>query len=288
MRILVTGAVGRVGHTVCQVVAEAGHELVASDIRRRPDTDFAVHYADLRSPLECFRVVDGCDAVIHLGNHPGPWVRSAQEVLGDNLQMNVNLFEAARACDLRHVVFASSIQVISGRRSCREEPSELPYLPIDSYTPANPGNAYAISKHLSEQLMIDYARLDREPQTWAALRLPHTYREPFARYTRTRRHYAMLDEAFALLSARDAGRLALAIIDAGRPGYELFQPGCATPSLARPLEELVRDYYPDVELRRPIEELHGLVDLADIAERVDWQPCEDEWPEPLHAAARYE
>ena len=76
MKVLVTGASGRLGPHVVKALEDAGHDLVLTS--RRPVPEEITHWpwiqADIREYDECARVVDGqgFDAIHHLAAQPNP------------------------------------------------------------------------------------------------------------------------------------------------------------------------------------------------------------------------
>jgi UDP-glucose 4-epimerase len=155
---LITGAAGRIGRQTVQQVIAAGHEVVATDNEFRPGLSFKLRLADLCETHAAYELMDGVDAVIHLGNIPHAHAASpAQRVMIDNMAINTNVFVAALQMDIRRLVFVSSIQAITGQ-NIRLEPHTghpapcFPYFPVDGHEPRNPGlNLYAQSKSFAEQ-----------------------------------------------------------------------------------------------------------------------------------------
>ena len=76
MKVLVTGASGRLGPHVVKALEDAGHNLVLTS--RRPVPEGIAHWpwiqADIREYDECARVVggQGFDAIHHLAAQPNP------------------------------------------------------------------------------------------------------------------------------------------------------------------------------------------------------------------------
>jgi nucleoside-diphosphate-sugar epimerase len=275
LKVTVTGAAGRIGSFVTRALVEAGHDVVATDRRGRDDLPVPVRVADLLDREACHALVDGADAVVHLGNHPSLYKRIPRVVYGENAAMNANVFEAALERGVRRLVFASSVQAIgSGRRRGPDDPgSGLPYLPMDGRAPARPGNLYALSKDAGEQMLAYYAR--HHGRTCVAIRFPLTLdlsREPRDPAAPIEPDYGKLDECFAYLDVRDAASLVVAVLAAPLEGYRCYFPASRGNLAARPVAELVRDYYPTVPLRRPIEQVESLVDTSDIERETGWTP----------------
>ena len=114
MKVLVTGATGRIGANVAKRLLEAGHQVVAVV---RPDTDRAeklerleleVRRIDLRDREGLTESVRGMDAIVHLGvKLRGP---TNYDQLDINLSPTLVLLEAVRThCpDLQRFVYGSS------------------------------------------------------------------------------------------------------------------------------------------------------------------------------------
>jgi len=280
MKVLVTGASGRLGSVVCSQLIEAGHAVTATDQRHREGLHFKLDYADLRDELAVYRLLEGCDAVAHLGNHPnlvsGP---SPQRILAENTAMNANVFRAAYDLGIRHIVFASSVQAIlkipNGIRA--EPPYEIPYLPLDGSAPCNPGaNFYALSKEFGERLLEELSA--SEPKLAATtIRFPVLVGENWIdRFTANEKPAARssfnFGELLGYLMFSDAGELVRAVLEKQRPGYHRYYPAQTLEVRGVSVPDLIREFYPNVPLRRPIEEIDTLVDLSALRDTLGWAP----------------
>jgi hypothetical protein len=86
------------------------------------------------------------------------------------------------------------------------------------------------------------------------------------------RPYPHLDEAFAYLDFRDAATLIEAIIRAPLSGYHCYMPAAKQNLTRRPAADLITEFYANVPLRQPIEQLKQLVDLNPIERETGWSP----------------
>jgi nucleoside-diphosphate-sugar epimerase len=291
MKVLVTGAVGRLGRAVCPLLQSLDMDVRATDRRTDPNLPYRIEVATLLDREHCYELVDGVDAVVHLGNWASAGSADAQTVFNDNTSMNMNVFQAAMERGVRRIVFASTIQVILGQRpfggmDAPVPQSDYPYLPLDSNTPPNICNPYAASKSASEQLLQYFSRW--HGTNAIAIRFPMLL---------TPSHYSQiaktldqlwpgynLDEAFTYLTFEDAARLILAILRADLPGYRVYQPAARSPWVMMPPTEIISRFFDGVRLHRPLHEIESIVDLSRIEAETGWTP-QDEISGPRAAVA---
>lgn len=279
MKVLVTGATGNLGRAACEAFKAAGIDFLATDARADRELPYRVKVANLLEREACYGLLDGCDAVVHLANHPNEHAATAQRVYAENAAMNINIFQAALELGLRRVIYASSIQAINGGRTGNQEnlPSRLKYLPLDGDTPAQPANPYAVSK-VSAELVLKYMVEQQKLESAVAVRFPamiwpqwfeHVRRE----FSRPQRR-GFLDEAFAWLSFHDAATLLVATARASFTGYRCYLPANPAPLPNAPIPAIVQKFFATVPLRRPVEELKSLVDISAITAETGWAPQE--------------
>ncbi|MGN6870115.1 MAG: NAD-dependent epimerase/dehydratase family protein, partial [Solirubrobacteraceae bacterium] len=104
---LITGAAGAIGSCLREGLRPHVGELVLTDARALEPADNERFVAvDLADRDAVMRAAEGVDAVIHLGAIPTE--ASFDELVGPNLIGTFNVFEAARRCGARRIVFASS------------------------------------------------------------------------------------------------------------------------------------------------------------------------------------
>jgi len=279
--VLVTGAAGRLGSQTVETLSEAGLDVRATDINYRSDLPVPLKLCDLRDGRAVYPLAEGCDAVVQLGNHPGPHrYVPPQQLYRENVAMDVNVFQAAVDVGAGCIVFSSSVQALAGLRHRAEDvgkPSCLAYLPIDGDAPACPGNTYALSKQAGENQLRYYARLHPEV-CCAAIRFPFLYHDGYRHWYRMmagfggRRQYGNLDEGFSYLHVEDAASLILAIVRKSTPGYHQLFPAAPDNPLDMSIPEIIEEFYPNVPLRMPAEEMRSLVDISRIEQDWGWRP----------------
>ena len=172
--ILVTGAAGFIGASVCQHLLDAGHNVIGLD-NLNDYYDVSLKQDRLRH-LECdgfeFQKIDLADSqslnqlfqtfrfkrVIHLAAQAG--VRYSIENPGayvdSNLTGFVNILEACRHNEIEHLVFASSSSVYGANKT-------MPF--SIRHNVDHPVSLYAATKKSNELLAHSYAHLYNLPCT---------------------------------------------------------------------------------------------------------------------------
>lgn len=298
--IIVTGALGKLGRSVCAQLVADGYDVIGLDQAADPETSApaappitatsaATGALSLRRINLCdvpsgqlAAVCEGADALIHLANHPSAWHpdRSEVDIFSDNMRMNMVTFDAAATAGVPKIIFASSVQVIAGWRAAEAPDAHggLAYLPADGDMPAHPGNVYALSKHFGEQMLEQMSH--RVGLSCVALRLPWLINAEdlhWLRQGRPRRprEWQKINEAFALLRYEDAASLMSAILTSDLPGFRTYFPAAGDGSLGLSIEQIVERWYPEAALRQPLAEMDRLVDISRIERETGWRPALD-------------
>lgn len=275
--ILVTGATGHLGTAVCKALIAAGLEVRATDRRYVPGFPAKVELGDLGDEHFAYRVVEGCGAVVHLANHANAFAGpSAQRLLTENVGMNANVFYASVDLGIRCLVFSSSVQVMVRRAGSRGEPPyQVPYLPLDSDAPPDPGSCYAVSKEFGER-MLRLLCQEHPELSATALRYPMLPQQGWIRHLsqnrRTSRRWLNFAECLTHLYLADAASLVVRVLAKRAPGYHQYFPATTTQLQGYSAARIIREWYPDAPLRQPIEQIGNLVDISVLERDLDWWP----------------
>ncbi len=145
MKVLITGAAGKVGTTVAKGLKDR-HDIRGFDIAPMPELDDSI-VGDLADYDIVKSAVNGMDAVIHLGGCAGgasPWA----DILQSNFVGTYNVFEAARECGVKRIAFASRAGLLSPYP--RDQHRTVDLVPL-------PTSYYSISKAFGENLGYMYS-----------------------------------------------------------------------------------------------------------------------------------
>lgn len=133
-KILITGAAGKVGTCIYSGLRDdPDYETIGTDIQ--PDPDLGIGLLDVADYESCLRRMEGVDTVIHMA------YRMQHPSLDDSFRVNYlgtyHIYEAARACGVRRVIFGSSNHAV-GRYLAEER--------VDANSLYRPSNLYGLSK----------------------------------------------------------------------------------------------------------------------------------------------
>jgi len=144
MRILVTGAAGRVGTTVAKGMLDR-HEVRGHDRVEIPYLDDTIisELDDFAAVLEATRDID---AIAHIGGLPGgnEW----EPMLQSNFIGTYNVFEAARQNGVKRIAYASRAGVLGLYPRSQTRTMDMTTTPVGIYT---------VSKVFAEALAHSYA-----------------------------------------------------------------------------------------------------------------------------------
>lgn len=283
MRILITGAAGRVGSAVATDLHKNGHEVVATDVMYRPELPFKLHLADLCDYRSIYPLIEGCDAVIHLGNHPhARATRPYQKLMAENVAMNANVFAAALDVGIRRIVSISSVQATTGVDGSKvwgrvAKTCQWPYLPADGKLPRNPGNnEYALSKVFAEQTLEAMAA-EHEDLAAVTVRFPwvqHAIRNSKWRYdSPLKPDDKRVAEGMGYVTSEDACTSLRAIVEQVQPGYHQYFVAQSLVVRGMTCDEMAARLFPAQEVTGPFVGDGGLIDLTVLKEQYGWSPA---------------
>jgi uronate dehydrogenase len=165
--LLLTGAAGGLGKVLRDRLQPFTDVLRLSDIAEMAPAQAGqeVVRCDLADKAAVDRLVEGCDAIVHLGGISVE--RPFEEIVEANIKGAFHVYEGARRHGARRVVFASSNHVIGFHPQG---------LKLDADAPRRPDGYYGLSKSFGEDLSRYY--FDRYGIETACVRIGSSFPEP--------------------------------------------------------------------------------------------------------------
>ena len=157
MRVVVTGARGRLGKITVGAPSRAGYSVVATDLEGAGVLQYAragesrYIQADLSDAGQAFAVIGGADAVVHIAATPNPFLNPAHVLFANNLMITFNCLEASVHMGVRKFVNLSSEATLGFQLA--DCPFRPDYLPVDEEHPMKPQDAYSLAKTAAELLV---------------------------------------------------------------------------------------------------------------------------------------
>ncbi|MFT4260303.1 NAD-dependent epimerase/dehydratase family protein [Microbacterium sp.] len=300
MRIVVTGGSGRLGRSLVNGLADAGHELVSIDraptaqLERDGVTQVSADLSDADAATSAL-ADSRADALIHLAAIAVPFSAPEDVILRTNAGLAQAVLGGAVQAGVRRIVAASSPTVIGYGCPRGWTPERLP---LDETSPTLPWNAYGLSKLLIEQTAAMLQRQTAGDVRFASFRPCYVIApEEWAGAPTQQGHTVQqrLDDPalsapalFNYVDARDVASFADTLL-AGLdeiPNGEVFFVG-ADDALARePLSELLPRFHPGTA--HAAAELTGsspAFSSAKAARLLGWRPARNWRDELAHPSA---
>ncbi len=146
--VLVTGATGRLGRHLARKLVEDGNTVRVLMFKKEAVPKMIPGTVPFLGSLHDKRILNeacsGVDAVIHLAAIVGEAKAKTDELISTNVEGTGNLLEACKANGVKHIIYASSVDVYGRKRSGT--------LTEDSETA--PTDKYGYSKMLAERKIM--------------------------------------------------------------------------------------------------------------------------------------
>jgi len=289
MRVLITGARGKVGRAAVRAFQAAGHDVTATDLAN-PEFDTpppgTADYvkADLTVAGEVYALVGGAsagegvkagryDTVVHGGAIPAPGQHSPDVIFHNNLMATFHVVEACVRLGVPRLVHISS-ETVSGFIFA-ERPFLPDYLPLDEEHPVRPQDPYALSKYFGEQLCdaavrrSDLRCISIRP-TW--VQDAGSYARNLGPLLRDRSRPSVT--GWAYIDADDLAEALRLAAESPLPGHEVFYIAADDTIGSRDLHASWREAYPDAktELRAVDRPDASGIDTGKARRLLGWRP----------------
>ena len=273
--IVVTGAAGRLGRRVVQLLVDRGREVLATDQVPADDLPAEFVRCDLGNADAVHDVLSGAEAVVHMGAIPGPQRAEPRAIFANNTPADFNVMMSAAELGLRRVVYSSSA---FGMGWAHDGNAFVPrYLPLDEEHPMMPFEPYGLTKQVGEDIGRMIAR--NSDTTVVSLRftnvaLPEVQAEfPWPAPTPENPLTLVM---WAYADARDVAEAHALALDAEIEEYEAFMLAQPSSRFTEPTIDIVRTNFGDqVEIRDGLEGTASVISTAKAQRMLGWQPRHD-------------
>jgi nucleoside-diphosphate-sugar epimerase len=272
-RVAVTGAAGRIGQGVLELLGRQGTAVVGVDTVLPPPGSGGAHVewaqADMTDFGAVVKALDGCDGLVHLAAIARPGTVDDSVVHGNNVVASYNALRAAAEVGITRICQASSINAIG---SAWSRSPRYDYFPLDEAHPSYTEDPYSLSKWICEQQADAIARRFT-PVGIASFR----YHMVVPDRERAVLNYSGAPDNVAVKNlwgytslAAAAGACWLAL-ESDLSGHEAFHI-VAPDHLGRaPARELAQRYYPGVPLRRQLSDDESFFDSSKAGRILGWR-----------------
>ncbi|MBT8163463.1 MULTISPECIES: NAD(P)-dependent oxidoreductase [Arthrobacter] len=255
-RVAVTGATGKQGRAVVDLLTREGYDVMSLDVtppRIRNEKFSKVDFTDYGQTLDALLGIDsrhsGFDALVHLAAVPGAGHLSDVETFHNNMTVTFNVFQAARRASIKNIVYASSETLLG--LPFKTDP---PYLPVDEEYASRPESIYSLVKHLEETMAIEMTRWDPALKI-VGLRLSNVMDESdYQRFPSFDSDLSLRDwNLWAYIDHRDGAHAVLQALLWDAIGFDTFNIAADDSVMNRPSAELAAQRFPTVPLKHDLK-----------------------------------
>jgi UDP-glucose 4-epimerase len=208
------------------------------------------------------------EALVHLAAVPAPGIVPDHRTFVNNIGCTWNVFSAARRAGVTNIVWASSETVLG-----LPFDTPPPYIPVDEGYAPRPESTYSLVKTLEEAMAVQLCRWNPELKM-IGLRFSNVM-EP-ADYAR----FPSFDDdpssrkwnLWGYIDARDGAQAVRLALESELTGTEVFVIANADTVMSRPNAALVKEFYPDVEVRGDLGEHDTLLSIDKARRLLGYEP----------------
>ena len=287
-KIFVTGGSGKAGKHLIQYLLEKGYSVVNADLVPLVMNGVDNINLDITDSGQVFNALSGYanipelklgegiknfKAVVHLAAIPRILVKPDNETFRINTLGTYNVIEAATKLGIKKIIFASSETTYG---FCFAQGNPIPkWLPIEEDYETSPTDSYGLSKVLNEKTGKYFKK--RTGIDIYALRIgniiePDEYHrfEEFCENPSIR-----LRNLFNYIDARDLAQAIELCIKKDGLGYEVFNVTHNINSVSLTTEEIIKQFFPNVKMRRDMEKYESILSSKKIRDVLGFNPAHD-------------
>jgi nucleoside-diphosphate-sugar epimerase len=270
-KVVVTGTAGRLGHYVVEELLNHDYDVLSVD-RVKPAKLICPHMtADITNLGECYGILEGADAVMHLAAIPTAYIFPNEVTFRNNVMATYNILEAAAGRGIKKAVVISS-ECTYGFANSRQGLGPQ-YVPVDEEHPRLPEDCYGLGKIVGEEIAEAINR--RCGMQIVSLRSGNIFNDamyanfPGFVYDKHKRKGLLWN----YIDARDlasACRLAIEKDGLGAVALNVFADDTCMAVKSR---DLMKAEYPNVtDFRAPLDGYQALFSNAKAKKLLGWKP----------------
>ena len=273
--IVVTGAAGRLGRRVVQLLADQNKAVLATDQVAADDLPAEFVRCNLMDRNAVEGILKEAEAVVHMGAIPGPLRAEPRFIFENNVAADFNVMMSAAELGLRRVVFSSSA---FGMGWAHDGNAFVPlYLPLDEEHPMMPFEPYGLTKQVGEDIGRMIAR--NSGTTVVSLRFtnvafPEVQAEfPWPAPTPEEPLTLVM---WAYADARDVAEAHVLALNAEIEEYEAFMIAQPSSRFEEPTIDVVKNNFGDlVEIREGLSSTASVISTEKAQRMLGWRPRYD-------------
>jgi UDP-glucose 4-epimerase len=274
--VVVTGGAGKLGRACVDELVRHGWDVVVFD-RVPPPGGSAVFVpidlTDYAQVLDAMLGVeeryDRPEALVHLAAIPAPGIAPDHQTFINNISCTWNVLSAARRAGVINIVWASSETVLG-------LPFETPppYIPVDEGYPPRPESTYSLVKTLEETMAVQLCRWNPQLKMiglrFSNVMEPADYgRFPSFDHDPASRKWNL----WGYIDARDGAQAVRLALESDLTGTEIFIIANADTVMSRPNTDLIKEFYPGVEVRGDVGEHDTLLSIDKARRLLGYRPA---------------
>jgi len=270
-KVVITGVSGLLGPYVVDHFIEKGYDVLSVDITKPKKSTARFMTANLMNLGECYGILQGADAVIHLAAIPVAYSHPNEVTFQNNVMSTYNILEAAAGLGIKKAVIASSESsygVVFSKQNLAPQ-----YVPIDEEHPQLPEDCYGLSKIVAEETANMINR--RCGMQVVSFRIgnvitPEMYANfhNFIHDSKPRRTIL-----WSYIDARDIAEACRLAIEADDLGSVTLNLAADDTSMDIKSSELMKAEFPEVkDIHVPIDNYHTLLSNEKAKKMLNWQP----------------
>ena len=268
MKVVVTGANGKIGTRVMELLTKSGYDVIGIDRDVLNLKKYKHRIVDLLHEGQVYQTLSNSDAVIHLGSYPRPGIVPDTVTFQNNVNSLYNVLNSCFNLSINKVVIASSMAAYGFRYSNgRIAPK---YFPVDEKHSCNPIDSYGLSKLLGEKTADSFAH--GSDMSILSIRIPQVVTSYEEFNERSRNPSVGRDRLWLYIDIGDVAKAFLNALESSFHGHEVINIGAADTDQLEPSLQLINEFFPNSEIHDGILGNDSLLNIQKASNLIGFKP----------------